>query len=246
MTAHPMSAELERELANLQRQLQELAEQDAAERRQLAATLEGLAQQLDDLDTLHQQRSQALEQARAARERIQELEQQVRDLQAQLEQRHRQAQEPRPAAKAAVAPATRGRQLVLGTAGLGLLLGLGLGVHHQLRQRNPAAAPQAAATTMLELQADQPSWLEVRSNSGQNLFVGELQGSKRFAIGAGLQVLAGRPDLVTVRLGTAPPRPLGRIEDVDWHRFSPGGSATQEPQQSNQSRNQEESGQQQN
>lgn len=155
------------------------------------------------------------------------------------------ARPPRAAAPPAV---SRGWQLLLGTACLGLLLGLGLGLglHTQLRQRNPSAAPQAAAITMLELRADEPSWLEVRTSSGRSLFVGELQGGKRFAIGTGLQVRAGRPDLVTVRLGNAPARPLGRIEDVDWHRFSHSGSTTQEPQQSKKSRNQHESGQQQN
>lgn len=153
------------------------------------------------------------------------------------------ARPPRAAAPPAV---SRGRKLLLATAGLGLLLGLGLGLHQQLRQRNPAAAPPPTATAVLELQADQPSWLEVRSSSGRNLFVGELRGRKRFALGSGLQVLAGRPDLVSVRLDNGPARPLGRIEDVNWHRFTPSGSAAQERQQSDQSRNQHQGGEQQN
>lgn len=136
--------------------------------------------------------------------------------------------------------------MVAGTACLGLLLGLALGLQHQLRQGKPTAAPQPAATAVLELQAAQPSWLEVRSNTGQKIFVGELQGSKRFALGSGLQVLAGRPDLVTVRLGDASPRPLGRIEDVDWHRFSPGDSAAQGEQQASQGQRQGQNDQQQN
>lgn len=226
MSAHPTPEELEEQLADLQRQLQEQAEQDAAERHQLAATLDGLAQQLASVEA---------------------LEQQVRELQTQLDQARAQPQQSQPPQSLPGPPPpkkSRRRLVVASTAGLGLVLGLALGLQHQLQQRDPTAAPQPAATAVLELQADQPSWLEVRSNTGQKMFVGELQGSKRFALGSGLQVLAGRPDLVTVRLGDMPPRPLGRIEDVDWHRFAPTGSAAQSKQQTKQG--QEQSDQRQN
>jgi hypothetical protein len=36
-------------------------------------------------------------------------------------------------------------------------------------------------------------------------------------------VIAGRPDLVRVQVGQAPPRLLGRIEQVSWQRFGPDG-----------------------
>lgn len=221
MTEPPTPEELEQQLASLQRQLEEQAEQDAAERHQLAATLEGLAQQLESVEA---------------------LERQVRELQSQLDQARAQLQHSQPprSIQDPPPPKKNRRRLVVGTAGLGLLLGLALGLlQRQLQQRNPATAPQVAAPMVLELQAEQPSWLEVRSNSGQNLFVGELQGSRRFVLGSGLQVLAGRPDLVSVRLGDGPARPLGRIEDVNWHRFSPGDSTGQSQRQGQDSQQQD-------
>ena len=221
MTEPPTPEELQQQLASLQGQLGEQAEQDAAERRQLAATLEGLAQQLESVEA---------------------LERQMRELQSQLDQARAQQQHSQPPRSIPDPPPPkkhRRRLVVVGTAGLGLLLGLALGLQRQLRQRNPATAPQVAAPMVLELQAEQPSWLEVRSNSGQNLFVGELQGSRRFILGSGLQVLAGRPDLVSVRLGDGPARPLGRIEDVNWHRFSPGDSTGQSQRQGQDSQQQD-------
>lgn len=239
MTTQPTPEALEQQLIELQIYLKDQAEQDAAEHQKLAVTLKELSQQLDDVEVLQKQ---------------------VQYLQSQLKQLQRQVDEPRPATdpeeipptdlistkptKPATTPSvSKRRQLALGTAAFGLLMGLLL--HQQLHQkRNPAAAPQTAAAGILELRADKPSWLEVRSTSGKNLFVGELLGSKRFAVGAGLEVLAGRPDLVSVRLGNAPHRPLGRIEDVDWHRFGPRASSTHERKQNNQSQDQDKNAQQ--
>lgn len=66
----------------------------------------------------------------------------------------------------------------------------------------------------------EPSWLEVRSADGATLFRGTLEEQQRFPLAAELQVLAGRPDLVEVRLGEAPATAMGSIEDVRWRRFS--------------------------
>ncbi|MCP9886573.1 DUF4115 domain-containing protein [Cyanobium sp. ATX 6A2] len=72
----------------------------------------------------------------------------------------------------------------------------------------------------LVLESSEPSWVEVRSADGTTLFRGSLEREQRFPLAAGVEVLAGRPDLVQVRLGTAPATVMGAIEDVRWRRFS--------------------------
>ena len=79
----------------------------------------------------------------------------------------------------------------------------------------------------LQLSSSQPSWIEVRNAAGKTLFEGTLKGSRSFAIGSGLGVLAGRPDLVMVRQGDASPRPLGSIDQIQWVLFK--GAAAKAP-----------------
>lgn len=80
--------------------------------------------------------------------------------------------------------------------------------------------PQPAPDT-LSLSARGPSWLEVTTEDGQSLFHGMFRGKQSFPLGRGLRVLAGRPDLVMVRIGAAAPKPLGTVNDVDWIPFTP-------------------------
>jgi cytoskeletal protein RodZ len=92
----------------------------------------------------------------------------------------------------------------------------------------PAATP-AAAPTSLTLSSAQPSWIEVRSLAGnKQLFEGDLKGRRVFPLGQGLRVLAGRPDLVLASLGTAPTKPLGPIDQINWITFKPT-AATPKP-----------------
>lgn len=82
-----------------------------------------------------------------------------------------------------------------------------------------AAKPASPAVPAGELvvSASQPSWLEVQSAAGkQVLFKGSFKGERRFPVGQGLKLLAGRPDLVTVRLGRDPARALGTIDQIRW------------------------------
>ena len=81
------------------------------------------------------------------------------------------------------------------------------------------AAPSRTAPDALVLQSRQPSWLEVRDAAGVTLFRGTFTGEKRFPMGQGLRVLAGRPDLVTATAGSQAPRSLGRIDQVMWRTF---------------------------
>ena len=85
----------------------------------------------------------------------------------------------------------------------------------------PAPAPAAArpASDQLLLESRQPSWLEVRTAAGETLFRGTFTGEKRFPLGSGLRVLAGRPDLVTASAGSLAPQTLGRIDQVVWRTF---------------------------
>jgi cytoskeletal protein RodZ len=98
----------------------------------------------------------------------------------------------------------------------------------------PAAAPRPAGSPpnspapaalakpdQLLLRSVELSWLEVRDGNGVTLFRGFLRGEKRFPLGNGLKVLAGRPDLVTVAAGTQSPSALGRIDQVVWRTFRP-------------------------
>jgi cytoskeleton protein RodZ len=80
-------------------------------------------------------------------------------------------------------------------------------------------APPRVAPEALVLQSSQPSWLEVRNAAGITLFRGTFTGEKRFPMGQGLKVLAGRPDLVTVTAGSQATRSLGRIDQVVWRTF---------------------------
>ena len=113
----------------------------------------------------------------------------------------------------------------------GLLLGLGLAVLlsqglRRLTEARVATPSPAVKPTTLTLQADEPSWLEVRDLQGRGVYVGELLGSRRFPLAGGLQVLAGRPDLVRVQVGAEPVRVLGRVDQVMWQTFpAPGAEA---------------------
>lgn len=118
----------------------------------------------------------------------------------------------------------------------GLLVGLGAGMH-QLRTRGSASdssyrSSQSAALSSdaaLLIRSSGPSWLEVRDLMDNSLYVGTVIGEQRFALGKGLKVLAGRPDLVTVQVTGAEPRVLGKVEDVGWTTFTPGQGLNTDP-----------------
>ncbi|MEX0587892.1 MAG: helix-turn-helix domain-containing protein [Cyanobium sp.] len=98
----------------------------------------------------------------------------------------------------------------------------------QARQRQPAPSGQAtnsspisaAGGSQLLLRSSQPSWLEVKTASGKSLFRGSFQGERRFDLEGGLDVLAGRPDLVQAQMGSGTSQALGRIDQVRWRRFT--------------------------
>lgn len=87
------------------------------------------------------------------------------------------------------------------------------------------AADPPAAPAMLRLKSTEQSWIQVRQSDGKVIFEGTLTGEQRFPLGPGLEVMAGRPHAVLAALGDGPARPLGRVNDLVWHRFSPNPQA---------------------
>jgi transcriptional regulator with XRE-family HTH domain len=83
-----------------------------------------------------------------------------------------------------------------------------------------AKAPAPTGPALLVLRSQEPSWLEVRDSQGASLFEGTLQGEKRFPLGQGLRVMAGRPDLVRAAVDDQEPRVLGPINQVIWRSFA--------------------------
>jgi cytoskeletal protein RodZ len=86
---------------------------------------------------------------------------------------------------------------------------------------SPAEPPGPAGQDSLRLTVSEPSWVEVRAVDGQTVYEGTLTGEKRFPIGRGLEVLAGRPHAVRAAIGAGPGTPLGGVSDIRWKRFSP-------------------------
>jgi cytoskeleton protein RodZ len=91
----------------------------------------------------------------------------------------------------------------------------------------PVASPVGAES--LRLIASEPSWVEVREVNGRTLFEGTLSGEKRFPIGRGIEVIAGRPHAVRASVGPGPATPLGGVTDIRWKRFSAAGSPPASP-----------------
>ncbi|WP_295459226.1 helix-turn-helix domain-containing protein [Synechococcus sp. UW140] len=121
-------------------------------------------------------------------------------------------------------------------AGFAVLIGLGsIGVKqlsfNQLSSKKQAikiqvSAPKIAAPAPtnknLRLIANQTAWLAVRELDGKKLiFEGKFKGTRVFALGKGLELRSGRPDLVQVQFGAAAAKPLGRIEVIEWVKFMP-------------------------
>ena len=71
----------------------------------------------------------------------------------------------------------------------------------------------------LQLTSSQPSWLEIKTKTGTTLFRGSFTGERRFPLGQGLEVLAGRPDLVRTQIGGGAAQPMGAIDQVRWRSF---------------------------
>ncbi len=96
----------------------------------------------------------------------------------------------------------------------------------------PEEVRQAVSPDELLLSVDGLSWVEVRTVDQERIFVGDLRGDRRFPLGRGLRVSAGRPDLVTVEASGLPARILGEIDEIGWQTFLPDQRPRSENSQS--------------
>ena len=86
----------------------------------------------------------------------------------------------------------------------------------------PLPTPRKTAATSLQLSSKETVWLAVRELPSQRLlFQGNISGVKSFPLGLGLQVRAGRPDLVQVQLNGQAKGVLGPIEPIGWVTLTP-------------------------
>ena len=107
---------------------------------------------------------------------------------------------------------------------------------HQSRPTQPQAQPQLLSEIspaerskdsesgslkpdQLQLTSSQPSWLEIKTKTGTILFRGTFTGERSFPLGQGLEVLAGRPDLVRSQIVGGAAQPMGAIDQVRWRSF---------------------------
>jgi len=146
---------------------------------------------------------------------------------------------PRPTAATPAVPSARSRSLLpIGFAGgasillLATLFPLGSWMNHfkptpsvsgTLAPTHPKQPPPVsmAAPGELILTASAPTWLEVHDADNHPLMAETFQGQRRIPLGKGLRLLAGRPDLITIRLPGTPPQRLGSIDAVGWQTIKP-------------------------
>ena len=76
----------------------------------------------------------------------------------------------------------------------------------------------------IAMMSSQPSWVSIRNAKGDLVFEGTLSEPKRFDSDQGLEVFAGRPDLVQVGYGAEAPRALGTIDQLRWYSLTPESS----------------------
>ncbi len=129
------------------------------------------------------------------------------------------------------------RLALLAAAGLGLAGGLGMQLLRSQASRSGAPARPSAAEgggalaardaqgrLILRLRSRGETWLDVRDQRGTALYAGLFQGERAFPIGEGLRLNAGKPELVSVRVGAGAERNLGHPGAWWlWHGFGPDG-----------------------
>jgi cytoskeletal protein RodZ len=74
---------------------------------------------------------------------------------------------------------------------------------------------------VISLISSQPSWVSIRNRSKDVVFEGTLNEPKQFEVDQGLEVFAGRPDLVRISYGDASSRALGSIDQLRWYPLTP-------------------------
>ena len=86
--------------------------------------------------------------------------------------------------------------------------------------RNTRPPSPAAADTTITVVTIKPSWIALRNKQGKMLFEGMIDQEKTVDASNGLEIYAGRPDLVSVKRDGAAGGPLGAIDQVRWYELS--------------------------
>lgn len=97
---------------------------------------------------------------------------------------------------------------------------------------DPAAASDASQSEdpdaplgpdSLRLRAQGACWVEVQTLDGERMFMATLQEGeqRRLALGDGLRLMAGRPDLLELAIGTGDFSTLGPIDQIEWTTLRP-------------------------
>ncbi len=92
------------------------------------------------------------------------------------------------------------------------------------------STPTSTASQSIVVRSQEPSWVVIRDGEGGVLFEGTLNTSKTFNGERGLEIYAGRPDLVSTsqegvsQAGT----PLGTIDQVRWYRVTAAPSRSEQ------------------
>ena len=86
--------------------------------------------------------------------------------------------------------------------------------------QNTRPPSPAAADTTITIVTIKPSWIALRNKQGEMLFEGMIDQEKTVDASNGLEIYAGRPDLVSVKRDGAAAGPLGAIDQVRWYELS--------------------------
>ena len=82
------------------------------------------------------------------------------------------------------------------------------------------STPTDTLSAPLVIRSTQPSWITLRRN-GTIEFEGVLDGSRQIKNAEGVEIYAGRPDLVLVTRDMQKQEPLGPITPLRWYSLSP-------------------------
>lgn len=87
----------------------------------------------------------------------------------------------------------------------------------------PAVTEAPLAPDSLRLRAKGECWVEVQTLDGRRVFMATLQEGeqRRLALGEGLRLVAGRPDLLELAIGTGEFSTLGPIQKIEWTTLRP-------------------------
>ena len=94
--------------------------------------------------------------------------------------------------------------------------------------RHPRASSHTSSSgaPTLTIRTSEPSWIALRNQNGELLFEGMVDKEKTIAASEGLEIYAGRPDLVSVNGAGQHQQPLGPIDQIRWYRISAGPAPT--------------------